>query len=268
MHYYFKGLWDSASGHRIVTEAFGEIGFRNLDNKLIQAARAVDVPEPPDMDDLNDSALRAVMSGILERHDTLAVEVIDRFSSWGAVSYLPFSRTARYRVGESTILAEWLQQLDEVPRYKPDPRFASLHEREPERTGRRYFDRATGAPVIERLDYHGQVEEYITLLPRRLPTTSPLAELIVEADGHPVWVRTDDGVLYPAPQGDYGVAWGYEGSGYAPLVERLLDDISAPALDRWITPRDNGLTRLTRAEVHQTQVFTRAELETAHRQPL
>ncbi|MGH3669262.1 MAG: hypothetical protein ACRDSH_01305 [Pseudonocardiaceae bacterium] len=66
---------------------------------------------------------------------------------------MPFSSTARYRVGESTMLAEWLQQLDEVPPYKADPRFAGLHEGEPERTGHRYLDQATGAPVIERLDY-------------------------------------------------------------------------------------------------------------------
>ena len=72
----------------------------------------MEVPEPPDIDDLDDSTLRTVISRILERHDTLAVEVIDRFFSWGAGSYLPFWSTARYRVGESTMLAEWLQQFD------------------------------------------------------------------------------------------------------------------------------------------------------------
>lgn len=29
-------------------------------------------------------------------------------------------------------------------------------------------------------------------------------------------------------------------------------------MDKWITPHDNGLTELTRAEVRQMRVFTRA----------
>lgn len=90
-----------------------------------------------------------------------------------------------------------------------------------------------------------------------------MAELIIDSGGRSNWVRTTDGKLYPAPQGEYGVAWGYGGSGYGPLVERLLDDINTPPLDKWIQPSDNGLTMLSKQDVPNGTVFSRGELETA-----
>jgi len=37
-------------------------------------------------------------------------------------------------------------------------------------------------------------------IPRRLYTESPLAEVILD---DPIWVRTQDGKLYPAPKHSY-----------------------------------------------------------------
>jgi hypothetical protein len=91
--------------------------------------------------------------------------------------------------------------------------------------------------VIELVDFRGDVEEYVILLPRRLPATAPLAELIVDCRGHSLWVRTEDGTLYPAPGGVYDLAWGYSGSVIAALVERHLDDVNTEPIDRRNAPR-------------------------------
>jgi hypothetical protein len=266
MHYYYKGVRDASGGSRMASEAFAEEFFHGLADKLVLGARAVDAQDPEDLDDLDEHALRAVFSGLLERQDTLAVEVIRALRHWGATKHMPFATYDRYRVGNVVMLSEWLRQLDEVPSYLPDPRFAGLTASS-DRVGRLFIDRVTGAPAAEITNWRGEVTEYVTLVPRRLPATTPLAELIIDGGGHSNWVRTEDGTLYPVPGGDYDVAWGYSGSGYGPLVERLLDDINTAPLDEWHTPAENGLTTLTRRATANGTVFTRAQLEATRRRP-
>lgn len=270
MHYYYKGLRSACAGSTLMTEAFEDPEWiphhQNLHEILVPAARAIDVPGVPDIDDLDDHALRAVFSGLVERRDTLAVRAVAALHAWGATKHMPHATYNRYQLEDMAMLAEWLHQLDQVPAYLPDPRFAGLLSHY-HRTGKLFIDRVTGAPVAEQLGYDGEVEAYATLQPRRLPATTPLAELIIDGGGHHNWVRTADHTLYPAPQGDYDVSWGYGGSGYAPLVERLLDDINTPPIDRWIDPPGNGLTKLSRQAVPNGTVFTRDQLEQARRRP-
>lgn len=93
-------------------------------------------------------------------------------------------------------------------------------------------DPATGLPVAQRRNIvgAGAPAVYSTLASRRLPTTSPLAQLIVD---DVIWIRTQDGLLYPAPR-LYGetLGFGYRGPEarrLALLIEQLLQDITAPA---------------------------------------
>lgn len=263
-YYYRKSARSAAGGSRIALECFGdEMAFPELTDKLTIAARAVDIPEPEKLDE---QAIRAVFAEIMERKDTLAERVVECIRRWGAQRYFPFATVERYRAEECVMLGEWLHQLDEVPVYLPDPKFGyALSIGRHRGVSRRLVDRATGAPVMELVDHHGEVDEYVTLLPRRLPATTPLVELIVDCGGQSLWVRTEDGTLYPAPGGEYGVAWGYLGSMIAPLVERLLDDINTAPIDEPEKPADTELTRWTKKTVPSGTVFTRRQLEKARR---
>ncbi|WP_189160626.1 hypothetical protein [Lentzea pudingi] len=271
-HYYLKGVRDASVGTRVALECLADSDdpdnnfFTGLRERLVLAARAPEAPAPDSLDDLGEHALRAVFSGLMERRDTLAVDAVRALRQWGVTEHMPFATLQRHRVENTVMLEEWLPRLQEVPGYLPNPGFAGLTTNV-DRPGRRFLDPATGAPVLEGLDYRGEVEEYVTLLPRRLPATSPLAELIIDGDGHGNWIRVTDGTLYPAPAGEYDVSWGYRGSGYGPLVERLLDDITTPPIDRWIDPSHTELTALTKTKMNNGTVLTRAQLETAREQP-
>lgn len=100
----------------------------------------------------------------------------------------------------------------------------------------------------------------VTVVTQRLPATSPLAEVIL---GHPIWVRTADGTLYPAPQRRYGLTWGYGGTGLgvlALLIHQLLEDINAEAADR-TAGAPAGLVELTRLNWPAGAVLSRPILE-------
>ncbi len=100
-------------------------------------------------------------------------------------------------------------------------------------------------------------------VPQRLPATSALAEVILDK---PIWIRTADGNLYPAPMHPaYGLSWGYPGGGpsaLALLIHRLLDDITAPPVEY---PGDapGGLDELTERPWPCGTVLPRPLLEAA-----
>jgi len=119
-------------------------------------------------------------------------------------------------------------------------------------------DPETGAPAIRKAD--GLL---LAAIPQRLPATSPLAEVILDS---PIWVRTEDGRLYPAPKHSYfGLSWGYGGSGpgsLALLINRLLDDITARGADN-NHGAPEGLEELTENQWPRGTVLTRAQMEAA-----
>jgi hypothetical protein len=152
--------------------------------------------------------------------------------------------------------AEWYRRLRPVARTAAvelvDP-FGSATET--------LTDPETHAPVIRTAD-----GTLWTAVPRQLPTTSPLTELIF---GQIVWVRTESGTLYPAPHQHH--------RGYRPWdrdrdrvdwptrlahqIHLLLDDITAiPTL-----PADSTVPETLRVFTEQTwpanSVFTRNQLE-------
>jgi len=103
----------------------------------------------------------------------------------------------------------------------------------------------------------------VTAAPQRLAAISPLCELIL---GNPIWVRTNDGTLYPAPRSaTTGLNWGYAGSGHgalALLVIRLLDDITSEPADQ-ASGAPDGLETLMEQKWPAGTVLPRAVLEAA-----
>ncbi len=103
----------------------------------------------------------------------------------------------------------------------------------------------------------------LAAIPQTLGTYSPLSEVILDS---PIWVRTEDGTLYPAPKDNYfGLSWGYPGSGpgsSALLILRLLNDINARGADD-VAGAPDGLENLTQIDWPRGTVFTRAQLEAA-----
>lgn len=84
----------------------------------------------------------------------------------------------------------------------------------------------------------------------------------------PIWIRTADGTIYPAPQSaGFGPSWGYTGSGpgtLALLIDTLLTDITAPAPDD-INGAPESLELLTQRRLPRSTVLTREQLEAARR---
>lgn len=136
-----------------------------------------------------------------------------------------------------------------------DPRYPGLvhHDPLPAAEG------AVAGVVAVPADDHFEIR---ALAPQRLPT-SPLAELILE---DPIWVRTQDGTLYPAPYNHHsGLNWSYGGTGtatLAALAHTLLADITTEGA-RSSDSAPDGLHQLFRRDWPPSTVLTRAQLEAA-----
>lgn len=171
---------------------------------------------------------------------------------WDGGRDLPFGRLVTIADPIVGPAAEWAK------RSKPAARTAAATLVDPKGRDEILVDPATDAPVAR--GARGQLH---AASPRRLPTTSPLAELILDRQ---IWIRVADGTLYPAPQDHYyGISWGYSGSGPATLaltLHRLMHDITAPAGDG-INGALLGLEELTRQPWPKGTVLTREQLEAA-----
>lgn len=170
---------------------------------------------------IDETVIHAGWREILNRADRLAEQCVHSLMAWDGGKTLPWSQTLV--IPHSAARAEWLDRLELAE--ERTAIYAGL-EPDPSERGVAMRDPLTDVPVL--LPEGGG--EVRALAPRRLPTTSPLAEIILEPE---IWIRTQDGTLYPAPLHSYGgLSWGYGGSGphtLATLAHRLLDDIAAPA---------------------------------------
>lgn len=276
-HYYLSVMRSVTGDSDICVETLNEA--RHLADSLTLAASAIPIPDPGmDTELYSDDTLRAVFSDIVHRQDTLGEHAVLALTSIGMTEYFPFTKPARHRLGKyltetnpeaSPQFNEWRARLEPVPTRTADARFAQLDQEE---RHVRFLDPATGAPVLKddlsdvRTDV-GEHAQYWTMRPRRLPTTSPLAEVILDGEDQDMaWVRTEDGTLYPLPCGRRDYNWGYHGSGPANLtviVERLLDDISAATPDTLQQPESNALEKLFQHSPTEGKTLSRATLEQA-----
>lgn len=224
------------------------------DGLLRIAARPMPVPDA-DLDDIDATQRRAGWLDLLNRTDDLARCCVREVNNWDAGADLPYSNPQHIEQSESIWAHRWAQRLIPTERTAAFELLAT-----PGESGEALVDPDTDAPV-----WKGSSGDFTAAMPQRLPATAPLTELVLDG---PVWIRTADKKIYPAPRDSYfGISWGYQGSGpgaLARLVDTLLDDINAQA-PADIDGAPEGLEALLSRELPARTVLTRAQLEAARR---
>ncbi len=174
--------------------------------------------------------IREGVAQLWRRTDDLALECLNQISLW-THSYMPFGEAFSVIPNQTTAAGrEWVRRLR-----KTEPTAIHWSWRDKSDITGTFVDPVTGSPVVAEKGYSLSREaaeiSYHSYAPRHLPAGSTIREVILDK---PVWVRTQDGTLYPLPDmDDSGVSWGYSGTGprtLARLIGRLLDDGSAHAL--------------------------------------
>ncbi|MER6573851.1 hypothetical protein ABT288_48955 [Streptomyces sp. NPDC001093] len=254
-------------GHASVTRNITELRKNAADGgdgaHLVLGA----VPAPlmrPAPQEPTEMVRRAGWLAITERRDVLAHRVADFAQRWdggqdwhtGAVTNLdPHSCTTTH---------EWAQRL--VPA-EPDqpPTVLEKHLLDNLRgtdTDALLHDPVAGVPVLHHAPDTINAR-LVTYALQRLPTSSPLAALILSDNN--CWIRTQDGTLWLAPERKgWGIGYGYSGNGchaLADLVAALLEDISTPAARHSDPDAPRGLFQLLRDTASDgATTYTRAQL--------
>ncbi|GCE01587.1 hypothetical protein EHYA_09353 [Embleya hyalina] len=181
----------------------------------------------------DEEAIRAGVAVLCGRTDDLAVECLEHIGMWSG-RYMPFAGSFSVTALNTTAAAgEWIGRLRRVEPTAIHLLWEGSKSRK-EVTGT-FVDPVTNSPVVTKDGaYMGRPADEVSFhsyAPRRLPEGSRITEVVLD---DPIWVRTQDGVVHPAPVLDApGVSWGYSGSGpgtLATLVGALLDDGAAPAV--------------------------------------
>ncbi|MFF5765777.1 hypothetical protein ACFY8F_24935 [Streptomyces tanashiensis] len=256
-------------GHRIRTSAAEHASWEmeNLRTWSTGPGDSMEYPAVPAVADLGpgelatDAVVGAGLAELCGRTDDLAVECLEHVSAWSSED-LPYGGTFQVtRTDVTRVAAEWINRLRAVPP-------TALHRvwEESYDTVGTFVDPVTGSPVVAvkgKFAFRSVREiTYIGLAPKRLPEGTVLKEVILD---DPIWVRTDDGVLYPAPVMDApGLSWGYDGSGphtLAQCVGRLLDDGGAHAVTYGDVRKDEpGLGECFRIKHKRGTRLTRRDL--------
>lgn len=248
----------NSSDLRILQERLDQ-GRITSDDIVLAAlpAPAVFADRPGDIDQ---TVERAGWREVLGRADRLAEQCVRTLLAWNSGESLPWSQTLN--IPHSPARAEFLDRLK--PAAERTAIYAALNRQNDSTRGVALVDPLTDIPVLLPEEPDGYVR---ALAPQRLSTTSPLAAIILEPE---IWVRTQDGTLYPAPLNRAGgLSWGYRGGGprtLATLAYRLLADITAPAPtigDGRDAPE--GLVKLFENEWESGTIITREQLEHACR---
>lgn len=214
------------------------------------ALAARPAPLRPEGDEPSELVRRAAWIEIIGRRDARAEQCVDWVGQWDGGADLPFWR---YHALDTTddVVAEWAATLQPTERTAAFAVFSDDDIADP------LTDPATGLPVARNHD-----GIYRAAVPQRLPAHSELAEVIL---AHRVWIRTADGTLYLAPEGPgAGISYGYRGTGpsnLAILIERLLDDITAPAARAsWGRQERAGLLAGFAGKWKRGDILTRTQL--------
>jgi hypothetical protein len=226
---------------------------RLTSEQLTVAAEGLPVPQV-DMEDLPALIRRIAWREVLHRDDVLAEQCVSVVREWNGGEDTSHPHTIK--ITRTAAGQEFISRL------QPTPRCAMFIILDPDHKATPMVDPLTDSPVAVPTN---EDEHILASAPNRLPTTSPLAELILE---HPIWIRTADGTLYPAPYHSYyGLSWGYGGTGpatLATLIWALLNDITAYGADPTETHHTpDGLFKLVRHKWPDGTVLTRDQLEAA-----
>lgn len=216
-------------------------------------------PEP------GETVLRAAWSQITERRDTLAWAVAQLALMWNGGQEWPGGESAQFDPESSRAAAEWTAQLKPAPAGRPPTVLERLllEHVDAADQGELLHDETSGFPAVRRTDHLGEITVFASI-PQRISTVSPLAE--VTFAGHTIWIRTEDGRLWLAPEmSGAGLSWGYSGGGpvaLARLLDMLLDDITAPPVQPGDAKRPNdGLLALVESAPQDgVTVYKRAQL--------
>ncbi|MDT7787220.1 MAG: hypothetical protein QOF58_5639 [Pseudonocardiales bacterium] len=237
----------------ILRECLARTTNPELPGESTTTVAAVPLPVPDEATNPHpgEAVLRAGWMDILGRTDQLAADCVREAVSWDGGKLFPHASVEEVDpAGEFG--AEWFARLDPVTERR------AVYQRLGDGEEDAFVDPECDAPVVRKRD--GTV---LVVVPQRLPTTEPLAEVVLDL---PIWIRTADGTLYPAPRNHYyGLNWGYGGSGpgaLAVLIHRLLHDITAPGVDN-LNEAPLGLYELTELKWPRGTVLTRAVLEAA-----
>ncbi|MBB4890435.1 hypothetical protein [Streptomyces netropsis] len=190
-----------------------------------------DLKDPAETETADPETVREGLAQLCQRTDDLAVECLEQISMWSGKD-LPFGGSFSVTTTEATPAgAEWIKRLKATEPTAIHRVWDSEHD---QITGT-FTDPVTNSPVVTKKGYYTSrpTDEvsFHSYAPRQLPEGSRIAEVILDG---PIWVRTHDGTLYPAPSMDApGLSWGYVGSGpgtLAVLIGRLLDNGAAHAV--------------------------------------
>ncbi|RVX39157.1 hypothetical protein EDD27_1504 [Nonomuraea polychroma] len=241
--------------HRASTSAEGDLQMLAdavEPGTTVVAAIPLNVPDV-DSSDLDEAVRRVGWLEILGRDDILALQCVQEAMKWDGGDDFPYSNPETIDT-RTTCGAEWARRL--VPSTRTAAFEIMHHGHWTDGDAGCLIDPETDAPVMRTPT--GNMD---TAIPRRLPASSPLAEIILDQT---IWVRTQDGILYPAPKHSYyGLSWGYPGVGpgtLALLIHHLLDDINAPGA-RGASGAPEGLDALTETDWPKGTVLSRAQLE-------
>ncbi|MFF2367826.1 hypothetical protein ACFVU0_34640 [Streptomyces sp. NPDC058122] len=222
-------------------DRLNEIKTKAADSNYAQRGKAerafLTLPGFPDLEDPAEAevgsraVIRQGLAELCRRTEDLAVECLEQIKMWSSRD-LPFGEAFSVTTQPATdAAAEWIRRLQSC---SPTAIHRVWETQRQEITGT-YTDPVTHSPVVTKQGHYmfRSTDEvsYHSYAPRRLPAGSVLAEVILD---NPIWVRTQNGTLYPAPAVDgRGLSWGYQGSGpgtLATLIGRLLDNGATPAL--------------------------------------
>lgn len=206
-----------------------------------------------DADEVDPLTRRIGWLELLGRDDVLSMQCVGQALAWDGGRHFPFAGVTD--IDPATPPGrEWIARLE--PARARTAQFARLELCD---TDEALIDPLTDAPVVRR-DGDGRIR---TAVPLRLPTTSDLAEVVLHG---PVWIRTSDGTLYPAPTDHiHALSWGRSCSGarvLAVLLDRLLVDVTSEPADT-TTGAVAGLIELTELPWPAGTVLTREILEAA-----